>query len=103
MNANKIILNDEVLIDLTQDTATEEDVAKGKTFHKADGSVGVGTASGGASCTSGTPIVVETATEMDEILANATDDNIGIFYRYIGETTENYINNTLYAISKKED
>lgn len=46
MNANKIILNDEVLIDLTQDTATEEDVAKGKTFHKADGSMGVGTARG---------------------------------------------------------
>ena len=46
MNANKIILNDEVLIDLTQDTATEEDVAKGKTFHKADGSVGVGTGGG---------------------------------------------------------
>ena len=48
MNANKIILNDQVLIDLTQDTAVEEDVAKGKTFHKADGSVGVGAAKPGA-------------------------------------------------------
>lgn len=44
MKANKITLNKEVLIDLTQDTAVEEDVATGKTFHKADGSVGVGTA-----------------------------------------------------------
>jgi hypothetical protein len=44
VNANKIILNNEILIDLTQDTAIEEDVAEGKTFHKADGSVGVGIA-----------------------------------------------------------
>ena len=44
MNANKIILNNEILIDLTQDTAIEEDVAEGKTFHKADGSIGVGNA-----------------------------------------------------------
>jgi hypothetical protein len=48
VNANKIILNNEVLIDLTQDTAIEEDVAEGKTFHKADGSVGVGVAHVGA-------------------------------------------------------
>lgn len=43
MSANKFILNGEVKIDLSQDTTTEEDVTKGKTFHKADGSVGVGT------------------------------------------------------------
>lgn len=44
MNANKITLNDQVLIDLTQDTAVEEDVALGKTFCKADGTFTVGTA-----------------------------------------------------------
>ena len=44
MPANKIEFNNEVLIDLTQDTATEEDVAVGKTFHKADGSVATGVA-----------------------------------------------------------
>lgn len=44
MKANKIIINDEVLIDLTSDTATESDVASGKTFHKADGNIAVGTA-----------------------------------------------------------
>ena len=37
MPNNKIVLNGEVLIDLTEDTATEADVAKGKTFHRADG------------------------------------------------------------------
>ena len=42
MSVNKVILNDEVLIDLTEDTVTEEDVTKGKTFHKADGSQAVG-------------------------------------------------------------
>jgi hypothetical protein len=44
MKANKIFLEDEVLLDLTQDTAVEEDVAAGKTFHKADGSPAVGNA-----------------------------------------------------------
>lgn len=43
MEANKVILNDEVIIDLTQDTATEDDVIKGKTFHKASGEQAVGT------------------------------------------------------------
>lgn len=41
--ANKIILNDEVLIDLTQDTVTENDVVKGVTFHTADGELATGT------------------------------------------------------------
>ena len=44
MKANKIFLENEVLLDLTQDTAIEEDVLAGKTFHKADGSPAVGTA-----------------------------------------------------------
>lgn len=46
MKANKIILNEEVLIDLTQDTATESDVVSGKSFHKADGTQSVGTYEG---------------------------------------------------------
>jgi hypothetical protein len=46
MNANKIELNGEVLLDLTEDTVTEADVAEGKTFHKADGNPATGTASG---------------------------------------------------------
>ena len=43
MPNNKIVLNGEVLIDLTEDTATEADVAKGKTFHRADGLMVEGT------------------------------------------------------------
>lgn len=38
----KVIIGGDVIIDLTQDTAAEADVAYGKTFHKSDGSVGTG-------------------------------------------------------------
>lgn len=44
MNANKFTLHSEVILDLTHNTAAEEDVVQGKTFHKADGSVGTGVA-----------------------------------------------------------
>lgn len=37
MAKNKIIFGNEVLIDLTEDTATTADVINGKTFHCADG------------------------------------------------------------------
>lgn len=37
MAINKIIINNEVKLDLTQDTITPEDVKKGKTFHGANG------------------------------------------------------------------
>ena len=37
MKANKIVLNNEVLIDLTADTVTQNDVKKGVTFHGRDG------------------------------------------------------------------
>lgn len=43
MAANKIILNGEVLIDLTSDTVTPEDVTLGKLFHKPSGDMGYGT------------------------------------------------------------
>lgn len=37
MAINKVVLGDRTLIDLSYDTATEEDVLKGKYFHRADG------------------------------------------------------------------
>lgn len=46
MSANKVILNGDVLIDLTEDTTVESDVRQAKTFHKANGEPAVGTSSG---------------------------------------------------------
>ena len=51
MAVSKVTLKEgnerKTLIDLTQDTAIESDVAQGKTFHLADGTQAVGTATGG--------------------------------------------------------
>jgi len=46
---NKVVYGNNTLIDLTSDTATEDKVLQGYTFHKADGTQTVGTASGGSS------------------------------------------------------
>ena len=46
--ANKIIYGNETLIDLTSDTATEADVASGKTFHLAGGEQAIGAFSASA-------------------------------------------------------
>lgn len=43
MPTNKVVLNDEVLIDLSEDTVVEKAVAPGYTFHKSDGTLAVGT------------------------------------------------------------
>lgn len=96
MEANKVILNGNVLIDLTQDTVSEETVMNGSTFHKADGTIATGTA------VIGKPIEIATAEEMDEILANATEADVGTCYKYTGETDTSYETNVLYVITKTE-
>ena len=47
MAYNKVVYNNNTLIDLTGDTVTAADVAEGKTFHLADGSQATGTSQGG--------------------------------------------------------
>lgn len=96
MKANKVTLNGEVLIDLTQDTATEATVVKGSTFHLADGTIATGTA------IVGKPVEVATSAGMDEILANATEEDVGTCYKYTGETGASYENNALYVITQTE-
>lgn len=49
MANNKIILGDEVLMDLTEDTVTEDTLIEGTTAHNAQGEPITGRASGGAS------------------------------------------------------
>lgn len=44
MAANKVVYGTLVLMDLTSDTATADDVAKGKTFHDKTGALVTGTA-----------------------------------------------------------
>ena len=96
MEANRIYLNGKLLIDLTQDTVTEDHhVVDGKTFHKPDGTIDTGTAR------LGRPIEVSTSEEMDEILANATEKDVGTYYLYTGETTDTYENNALYIVEEE--
>lgn len=44
---NKVVVNNNTLIDLSNDTVTPEDVMEGVTFHDATGALRVGTATGG--------------------------------------------------------
>lgn len=92
MGANKIILNNKVLLDLEGDTVTEADVTEGVTFHKADGSPAVGTNTGG-STSSTIPPEISTEAEMNAL-------EIGTVFRYVGETTEAFENGAYYVVEK---
>lgn len=47
MNINKVIANGSTIVDLTDTTATPNDVKKGKIFHTVDGATATGLMSGG--------------------------------------------------------
>lgn len=46
------------------------------------------------------PIEVRTEDEMEAILANATEADIGAIYKYTGSTTNNYTHGVLYIIEE---
>lgn len=48
---------------------------------------------------SGKPKEILTEAEMNSILANATDKDIGTIYKYVGTTTKTYENGGLYIIT----
>ena len=47
-----------------------------------------------------TPIAISSASELNEILSNATSADVGKAYLYTGETTEEYENNAIYVIKE---
>ena len=59
MARSKIVINGETYIDLTADTVVEADVANGKTFHKADGTIGTGTSTLDSDTSDDTALVAE--------------------------------------------
>lgn len=59
MAKNKIIINGITQIDLTADTVVESDVASGKTFHLADGTIGTGTNTFDSDTSEDTAVVAE--------------------------------------------
>ena len=87
MAISKVAYDGHTLIDLTQDTAVESDVASGKYFHKADGTRVQGTASGG-----GGTIIPRTCAVTLTIYDNTADpepgatDTIDYYYRYVNSS-----------------
>ena len=86
--ANKIILNDETLVDLTSDTAVESDVAAGKTFHRYDGVACVGT----KEAPSGTQLITITEASDSTVLVDVTNKQ----YVKIPGNNQNTINNLFF-------
>ena len=50
----------------------------------------------------GKPIEVATPEEMDEILANATEESVGSLYLYVGETSGAYKKGVIYCLYEEE-
>ena len=97
MAINKVIYGNTTLIDLTSDTATQDKVLSGYTFHDASGTLRTGTASSGSSATvlggtlvAGNPTITFTdnaitATAMIDIFTN--DNSVGWISRSVSGTT----------------
>lgn len=73
--------------DVSETTAKKEDVRKGKMFVGADKTLQEGTLEASEPVAGdGFPILVYTESEMWEILANATENDAGKIYKYLGAT-----------------
>lgn len=85
MAINKVMYGNDTLIDLTEDTATADDVLNGKTFHLKNGL----RATGNASIGDGSLIIKENATTVETFTANQTTDTtltLGNLAFYDGDT-----------------
>lgn len=54
----------------------------------------------GGAGTSGVPIAVATAAEMENVLSGATSETVGLIYKYTGTTTDKYITDGLYTVKQ---
>ena len=93
MAYNKIIVNGEDVLDLTQDTAKATDVALGKTFHLSSGEIAEGTLSLDFS---GSPVEISTDAEMEAALAI---QNLGKMYKFVGISSV-YETGVIYVIGE---
>lgn len=94
--ANKVIERvngvDTVILDVSQTTATETDVAVGKIFTKQDGTQGTGTLVPGSD---GTTMNAASDSAMESLLV---ESNIGKVVTYTGTDTESYESGELYLV-----
>ena len=112
MKANKIMLNGETILDLTEDTVEEQDVSVGKTFHKADGTEAVGTATGNGVSSyndlSNKPSIVLAVNEAGTLFVTTIHDyekKQKAFVEYSKEEDENglVINQAVNATAKNNE
>ncbi len=61
----------------------------------------VGGGGGGSTTISGIAIPINSATEMEDILASATGDKIGTIYKFTGTSTDTYEQGALYIIANE--
>ena len=77
MAINKVIYMGDILIDVTDCDVTEEDVAEGKKFIKANGVKATGTSTGGSGSLSSNTWIVEFADSNDAVFGKDSNNSKG--------------------------
>jgi hypothetical protein len=95
MAVNKVVENHNgvttIVLDVSGTTATDDKVAKGYKYKRADGSDGEGT------MVENEPAAI---TNPEDIASYASEENVGSVVKYNGETTTTYENGRLYIVEE---